>query len=371
MADPISQLVHRHLDTTFPGAVVGVTHRGHTVYRRAFGARELHPVQKPMTLNTIFDLASLTKPLSTTLLTLMVFEQRGIPLDSPVGELLSDVPAETGKRTVRSLLAHTAGFPATPRLERAFTDPDRATRHEARRVIRAMSPQVPEGREVIYSCTGFVLLGELLEELTGRRLDLLFAEMIARPLHLEYLGYHPRDKHIRSDTMDRCETGANVAATEFCAWRKQWICGEVHDETAWCLGGVSGNAGLFGTLSSVQQLLNVLLCSLRSTSNSCNQLFSKDLLQQAVMVQTGGLPGTRGLGFQLGTPDNSAGPDLSDRAFGHTGFTGTSFWVDPDQELIVVALSNRVHLGRSATTRPLLEFRRSLNSLAVELVRGR
>lgn len=376
MEDPIFQLVQRHLNTTFPGAVIDIRFRGERVYYRAFGARQVQPVWKPVTLDTVFDLASLTKPLSTALLVLTVFETQGISLDTTLGELMSGVPAETGSRSVRSVLAHTAGFPAAPQLERTFTDPDSADRATAQRLVRGIRPTFPADQNVLYSCTGFVLLGELLEELTGRRIDHLFTERIARPLGLQHLGYRPIPRggelpFAEHDAGHWADSGGGVATTEFCSWRRRWICGEVHDETAWCLGGVSGNAGLFGTSSDIQHLLEVLLSDCRSESTSARPLLSGKLVGEAVSLETGGLNERRGLGFELSAPDNSAGPALSERAFGHTGFTGTSFWVDPDKDLSIVALTNRVHLGRDRTAEPLQEFRRSLSALAVDLLEGR
>lgn len=355
--DAIATLVQDHIGRTFPGAVIDIRRWGRQLRLDSFGNQQVYPHAIPMSVNTVFDLASLTKPLSTALLVLAVFHREDISLDRSLGDFVSGLSAAGAKRSIRSLLAHTAGFPATLELVGHFGHPQHVQISEAKRIVRSTDPSVGEGKDVLYSCAGYMLLGEMLQSITGISLDKLFERHLAKPLGLEHIGYRP---------LQNSHDPSQVAATEFCPWRGYWVRGEVHDESAWCLGGVAGNAGLFGTSSEIHILLNGFMDhgEFRDVDGKRHAIISPELARAAVSRQSPSGSRPRGLGFEIRSEDNTAGPLLSDRAFGHTGFTGTSCWVDPANGLSVVALTNRLQYGRRHTTAGLHAFRRSLNTLA-------
>ncbi len=339
LADGVEAVVEQGIvDGTFPGAVVLIEKKGKVALSVVRGDRQIEPVREPMSPDTLFDLASLTKPLATAPLALLVAAQ-GIDLDGRLGRYLPGLCAESRDLTLRQLLLHTSGLAAVPDLYTAFADPTAVDREAAERLLLSRRPQRPPGTEVVYSCTGYQLLGLLLRRVTGLPLGELFRTVIAEPLGLaRELLFNPPEP-------GRC------AATERCPWRGRWIRGEVHDENSWCLGGEAGNAGLFGTAAAVLRLLGVLA--------------EADQFRQMRTSFTDGLNRRRAIGFMMHDAEAPVGPLFSRDSFGHTGFTGTSVWVEPAAELSVVALTNRVHLGRAGTQEKLVAFRRALHEAAL------
>ncbi len=320
---------------TFPGAVVLVEKKKKVALSLVRGDRQVQPSREAMTADTLFDLASLTKPLATAPLVLTVAAAEGIDLGSPLGRFVPEVCAESRPLTLQQLLLHTAGLPPVPDLYQAFPDAGAVDREAAERLLLSRGPSRAPGTEVVYSCTGYQLLGVFLRRVTGRRLGELFRSLIAEPRRLaDDLLFNPPDA-------GRCAT------TEYCSWRRRWIRGEVHDENSWCLGADAGNAGLFGTAAAVLRWLGVLAREERFAAMRVSQ--------------TDGLNRRRALGFMMHDAEAQVGPLYSRESFGHTGFTGTSVWVEPAAALRVVALTNRVHLGRAETQSKLEAFRRALH----------
>jgi CubicO group peptidase (beta-lactamase class C family) len=189
------------------------------------------------------------------------------------------------------------------------------------------------------------MLGLFLRRVTGRRLRDLFRDLVAAPLGVAGdLLFNPPDPR-------RC------APTELCKWRGRWIRGEVHDENCWCLGGDAGNAGLFGTAAAVLRWLDALAADERF-----------EAMRRSF---TDGLNRRRALGFMMHDAEAPVGPSYSSESFGHTGFTGTSVWVEPAARLRVVALTNRVHLGRAETADKLVAWRRALHEAALLQLKAR
>lgn len=338
LTDTVEDVVEQGIaDGTFPGAVVLIEKKGKVALSVVRGDRQVQPVREPMTADTLFDLASLTKPLATAPLTLLVAAQ-GIDLDSPLGRYLPGVCADSRDLTLRQLLLHTSGLPAVPDLYTAFPDAAAVDRDAAERLLLSRRPLGRPGAEVVYSCTGYQLLGLFLRRVTGLPLRELFRTVVAEPLGAADLLFNPPEA-------GRC------AATERCPWRGRWIRGEVHDENAWCLGGDAGNAGLFGTAAAVLRLLGVLAAA--------------DQFRPMRASFTDGLNRRRAVGFMMHDAEAAVGPLYSSDSFGHTGFTGTSVWVEPAAELTVVTLTNRVHLGRAETQDKLVAFRRALHEAAL------
>ena len=324
----------------FPGAVLLAAKGEEVLIYQAYGSASLVPGKRPMTPDTVFDLASLTKPLATALAAMDFIAQGRLRLDDPV-EKLGDPFLYPGKEkiTLRQLLAHTAGFPAWQPyyLELERWDGDRKA--ALRRMVRRESLQHPPGSQTLYSDLGFIFLDWILEEASGRDLHSWTREHIYRPLGLKGMGFRPL-------TAAGPENPEQYAATEDCPWRKKILCGEVHDENTYAAGGVSGQAGLFGTALEVFRLLRELKRAYDSPASS--RLFDGNLVRTFWARPETPEDNPRALGFDIpsGT-DSSAGRFISPRSIGHLGFTGTSFWFDLDRDLLVILLTNRVHPTRS------------------------
>ncbi|WP_420208079.1 serine hydrolase domain-containing protein [Candidatus Electronema sp. JC] len=293
----------------------------------------------PVTADSLFDLASLSKALSTALLCFSLFAEGNMSPDSRLAELLPDekIPPDKAGITLRSLLSHSSGLAAYQPWFRDFA-PAQNQDSKARllRLILNEPLAYAPGSCCLYSDLGFILLGHLLATLTGKDLATNFREQVTLPLGLDQALFYCPAATERS----RC------AATEACAWRGRVIQGEVHDEHCWLLGGAAGHAGLFGTAAGVLRLCGAILDGwLGKAADGCAWAA---FLPEALRPQ---LPGqTWCMGFD--TPSvgaSSSGSCFSPASVGHLGFTGTSFWMDPERELIVVLLSNRVHPSRDNT----------------------
>lgn len=324
----------------FPSAAVSVRRSGAPPDRAVFGAADTP---------TVYDLASLTKPLATTLLVLLAWEEGSLDLEDRLDRYLPEARGASGGATIRDLLRHSAGLPPVPALQRRFPDPRDIDRDTAIRALLKIEPEAPPGRSVVYSCTGFLLLGLVLERLSECRLSSLFEEEIAIPLGLTlpgtpegYAGFRPGE-----------EVRRLAAPTEFCPWRGTRLRGEVHDESSYCLGGDGGNAGLFADLEGTERLFEVY--------ESGGGLLSPGTVEEARKLQTAGLDRRRGLGLQLHDGESFDGPACAEDSYGHTGFTGTSVWRSPRAGTSAVVLTNRVYYGREGTAEGIAAFRRAFH----------
>ena len=324
----------------FPGAVLLVGVGEEIVLHQAYGQAARHPQPRPMQLETVFDLASLTKPLATALAAMDLIARGRLHLDDPV-EKLGEPFSYPGKEkiTLRQLLAHTAGFPAWQPyyLELEGWNGDRKA--ALRRMVQREPLLHPPGSHTLYSDLGFIFLDWILEEVSGQDLHTWTREHIYQPLGLKEMGFRPL-------TAAGPENPEQYAATEDCPWRKKILCGEVHDENAYAAGGVSGQAGLFGTALEVFRLLRELKRAYDRPAAS--RLFDGNLVRTFWSRQESPKDQPRALGYDIpsGT-DSSAGRFISPKSIGHLGFTGTSFWFDLERDLLVILLSNRVHPTRS------------------------
>ena len=333
----------------FPGIVLLVSKGGKVVLSQVKGSRQLQPQQEGMTEDTIFDLSGITKPLATALLTIMIMGQEKIGLGEKIGYFVPDIAHENKEITLGQLLLHTGGLPPELDLYKEFPDSRSIDYDRAVRLLLAVKPENPPGKEVLYSQTGYLLLGQFLRRATGARVQELFAQLVAAPCGLTDTFFNPP-----------VVLWGRVASTEQCPWRKRWICGQVHDQNSYCLGGEGGNAGLFATAPSLLKLL-----SLFGTGGVVNgfQLLSANQVKLMRTCLTGGLGGRRSLGFLLQEENSPVGPLFSEESFGHTGDTGTSVWIEPSKELTIVMLTNRIHLGRARTESKFAKFRGELHSM--------
>jgi CubicO group peptidase (beta-lactamase class C family) len=328
----------------FPGAVALVRRHGEVLLHEAVGDAWVEPERRPMAPDTVFDLASLTKPLATTPVVLTLVERGLLDLDAPAGQYLPDL-AGRDELTLRRLLTHTSGIRAWyPTYAMARTPV------EVLRTISSLPLSAPPDTRVEYSCLGFIILGIVAERVAGAPLDRLAADLVFRPLGLREIGYRPGvppHRYAATERGNDYEKGsvAGVRA-QFDDWRTDYVPGAVHDGNAYYgMGGVSGNAGLFGTAADVAVLGQLWL---NGGEYGGVRLLSPEMVALATSNLTPGLGDARGLGWKLKDPYSgeglrSYGSLLSDRTFGHTGFTGTCLWVDPNDELVVVLLTNSIH----------------------------
>ena len=334
----------------FSGIVLLVSKDGSLVFAKAQGARQLDLQEESMTDDTIFDLSDITQPLATALLTVMVMGREKIGVGERIGDFVPEIAAESRDITLGQLLLHTGGLPARADLYREFPDSRSIDYNRAVQLLLAVKPQKPPGKQVLYSHTGYLLLGQFLRRVTGARLQELFAQLVASPCNLADTFFNPP-----------VVLWGRVAATGQCPWRKRWIRGQVYDRDSYCLGGEGGNSGLFAPASSVLQLL-----SLFESGGKVNgyRLLSANQVKLMRTSLTPGLTPSRSFGFLLQGEDSPVGPLYSAESYGQTGDTGTSVWTEPSGKLMTVMLTNRIYNkhGEQAQNR-FVEFCRRLHAL--------
>jgi len=348
----------------FPGAVLLVETRDEIVFCEAYGHAALLPAPDSMTRDTVFDVASLTKPLITATLTLSLIAEGRLALDEPIARSLpSWTHGATAGVTVRHLLTHTSGLPAWRPFFREL-DPELVATPEGKaRLIEAVEREPledPPGAVSRYSDLGFILLGALIERAADQPLDRVANERIIQPLGLRSAGYLPVGDHASRARIH----GRSIAATESCSWRGRILRGEVHDENAYAMGGVSGHAGLFADAQDVYRLVRAWRTSRTEGMPFGPAPLAEEFLARQQRVGNGGWA----LGWTVRTEPSTSGRYFSPRSFGHLGFTGTSIWVDPDADLTVVLLTNRVHPSRA--NEALTAFRPAIHDVIYETVVG-
>jgi CubicO group peptidase (beta-lactamase class C family) len=318
----------------FPGGVLLVSQDGDVLIHQAFGQADLI-TGTPVSTRTLFDLASLTKPLATTPAVMKLMERALLSLDHTLGDVMA--PCKGADKTgisVRQLLYHNSGLPDYRPYFKELAEED-PSRRRALILARILDEPLayPIGKKVVYSDLGFMLLRGVIETVSGRRLDDMVQKEIYLPLQLKDLFFVDLEKPPPVD---------GFAATETCPWRQTRIRGVVHDENAYIVGGVDGHAGLFGTAADVHCLLMEMLDTY--LGNPSHHIFQPDLLKEFLDYGKGT---ERALGFDRPAENGSAsGCRFSQNSVGHLGFTGTSFWMDLDRSIIIILLTNRVHPSR-------------------------
>jgi len=308
-------------DDQIPGAVVLVWHNGQVVYRRAFGNRALEPRREPMTVDTIFDVASLTKVVATTTAVMQLVQKGEVRLNDPVAKYLPEF-AVNGKEeiTVRNLLTHFSGLRADIDLT-----PPWEGRDTALRMVFAETPAYSPGSRFLYSDTNFIALGALVERVSGTTLDAYCARKIFTPLEMTRTRFLPPAAWRR-----------RIAPTEDDEQGKM-LRGVVHDPRARRMGGVAGHAGVFSTADDLSKFGQALL--------NGSPILSPEIVEKMTTPQQPPTaPVLRGFGWDIDSPFSSnRGELLPVGSFGHTGFTGTSIWIDPTTRTFIILLTNSVH----------------------------
>ncbi|MGA7300594.1 MAG: serine hydrolase [Candidatus Sulfotelmatobacter sp.] len=315
----IEQAIH---DGNIPGAVLLVGHNGHVIYRKAYGNRALEPRREPMTLDTIFDLASLTKVIATTTAVMQLVEQGKVRLNDPVAKYLPEF-AQNGKDdvTIRQLLTHYSGLAPDLDLKTPWEGKDTAYR-----MAFAETPQDPPGSRFSYSDINFIMLGALVERVSGESLDEYCERHIFLPLKMMHTRFLPP-----------AAWRAKIAPTQYDE-NEHMLRGVVHDPTARRMGGVAGHAGLFSTADDLAKFAQTLL-------NGGGGILSPLSVEKMTQPeQPPSAPVLRGFGWDIDSPFSSNRGDLLPiGSYGHTGFTGTSIWIDPTTQTYIVLLTNAVH----------------------------
>ncbi len=371
--DPIDCAMQAAVDDgVFPGAVLIVRYQGTTVCAKAVGRLSTIPKGPVATIETVYDLASLTKPLATTTATLLLAQRQRISLEEPIDNCLTELRGSAiGKASLVDLLTHSSGLPGWrpyyERLEQAGLSHERMTNREqvqadVLRYLRGEAFVYSPGTRSLYSDLGFMLIGFLLERISGSSLAELCEREIFVPLGAKPLAFLPA--WIGSQRAGSFGPSHPVAATEDDPWRKRILQGEVHDENAFALGGIAGHAGLFGTAGSVLTLSSAWLDAYHGTTS----FFKTEMVRQFVARRRDIPDSSRALGWDTPSVPSSAGMCFSELSFGHLGYTGTSLWIDPMCRLEVVLLSNRVHPTRRNDA--IREFRPRIHDLIYREVVG-
>ncbi|MBW1822295.1 MAG: beta-lactamase family protein [Deltaproteobacteria bacterium] len=292
-----------------------------------------------MTKKTIFDLASLTKPLATTLAVMHLVQHNKLNLEQSIESVLPEFKnSKKGEIQIKHLLYHNSGLvDYRPYYKTIGNLPVNKRKTALRELLASEHLSYSTGEKIIYSDPGFMILEWIIENITKMRFDHFVKEKVYAPF--SFVSDHGLF-FVGSDSKYDREL---FAATEFCPWRNALVEGSVHDENAYTTGGTGGHAGLFGTAYDVYELLSLLLSSFHGLTGK--GIFQKELIRGFLAWQK---TGARILGFDVPSlRDSASGKYFSKRSAGHLGFTGTSFWVDFDRRVIVILLTNRVHPSRN------------------------
>jgi len=355
----------------FPGAVVLVGRQEDVVYERAFGHRSLVPAKTPLQASTIFDLASLTKPLATTAAIMLLVREKKIRLDDQVTRFIPTYGV-FGKHltTFRHLLNHSSGLPAWKPYHEEIVRREkggrlnfigsRAAKTFVLEQVHREKPLHAPGSQSLYSDLGFMLLAEIVETLSNATLDRFCREKIFKPLGLRSTAFVDLSQ-LKTRRLEPIEEF--IAPTEDCPWRKKILCGEVHDDNAYAMGGVAGHAGLF---SCARDIHRVITCLSRCLSGH-DQFFPQTLVREFLAKDESVQHSSFALGWDTPSLDKSAaGHYFSPRSVGHLGFTGTSVWWDLDKDCHIILLTNRVHPSRKNDK--IREFRPYIHDLIMKVL---
>jgi CubicO group peptidase (beta-lactamase class C family) len=336
----------------FPGAELLVARGDTLLLHEAWGRLEVGPEAPAMRPGTVFDIASITKPVATAACLLVLLEQGRLGLEDKVVEAFPefDTPEKRGI-TWRHLLTHTSGLPDWVDFHSS------GSQAEALHALLHTPLQHPTGTVMLYSDLGYLILGELVRRLSGTRLAEFFHRQVAHPLRLTRTTFNPLQAGL----------DAPIAPTQYCPWRKQLLRGVVHDENAYVFGGEGGNAGLFSTAQDLWRFARMIL---NGGELDGARILSHRTVERMTANHNPRKLAPRGLGWDIkgeGFGYMSCGELMRPGAIGHTGFTGTSLWIEPQTGLTVILLTNRVHMSRDKNQPDMIRFRPRLHNLVVSL----
>lgn len=321
----------------FPCAAVAFTQwngKNYDCFNKKYGYAQLIPDKRILKKNDFFDLASLTKAITTVPLVLYLIEKKSIQLDTRLSDIFFTCPKDKRAISIRQLLSHSSGLPAYREYFKELIKIPLKERKEnlLKKILNEKLDSEP-GTGEDYSDLGFILLGFIIEKVTGKELDVLAENNIYNHLKLQNDLFFPGINKNKDK---------GYVCTEKCIWEQKMLCGLVHDDNCRAVGGVTGHAGLFGTLNGVIKFTESLLDQWQGRAE--HPAYGNTLLRQAMSRKK---RATWTLGFD--TPSikgSSSGNYFSKESVGHLGFTGTSFWIDPQKDCIAILLTNRVHPNR-------------------------
>ncbi len=325
-----------------PGIALLVDQHGTCLYREAMGYAQIYPDKRDLSGDTIFDAASLTKVIATTTAIMLLVRDKLLELHDPLQRYIPVFPHE--QITLLHLLTHSAGFPDwLPLFEKVqqearrqgeeFIGTPEAKQTSIESVCQADLLYAP-GQYAKYSDLDFILLGEVIENVTGTPLNQYCRKMIFDPLEMSNTFFQVHGTPLRQ---------GEFAATERCDWRKKVMCGEVHDENAYAMGGVAGHAGLFSTLDDIRRFMLMLQRCYAGDDDMIPQPIVRRFFSRQNRVEGS----TWALGWDTPSkPESTGGTLISEESVGHTGFTGTSIWLDLKRKLLMLLFSNRIHPSR-------------------------
>lgn len=356
-------------DGVFPGAVLAVRCGDRPVSRFHAGHLSTVPPGSPVSTSTMYDLASLTKPLATVTALVLLMQKGSCRLGDRVADHLSEcADASIGSATIRHLLTHSSGLPGW----RGFYErlsPDGAIpssageRAQAKQAILSLilseAPVYERGKRSLYSDLGFIVLGLMVERISRQSMNDYFLDHIVRPLGGPRIGFILPER-LRAFSGSAGDDTGGVAPTEVDRWRGRLLCGEVHDQNAAALGGEAGHAGLFGTADAVLTISGEWVRAYHGRA----AILDRAMVQEFTRREKSEGASSWALGWDTPSVPSSAGRHFAARSFGHLGYTGTSVWIDPVRELEVVLLSNRVH--PSNRNEAIREFRPAIHDLVYQ-----
>lgn len=365
-ADPITVFLENAVqEGVFPGAVLFVRFRGEIVCHQAVGQLGQFPYDRPVLTDTIYDLASLTKPLATTTAILYLLEEGDLDLDQPVMDWVGEWESTSYQATtIRQLLHHSSGLPAWRPYYETISPVGVGPKNESERQARIKGLLATIAKEKmeydpdsqsVYSDLGFIALGIVVERCVGSSLAAYCRYRIYEALNINPLFFIDGAGHPVGGEGNL----AHIAPTEQDSWRGRLVHAEVHDENAYTLGGISGHAGLFGTALAVSQVSGAWLDAVLGRSS----VLPQKLAQQFTKRQNSSETSSWVLGWDTPSQPSSSGSHFSPESFGHLGYAGTSLWIDPVKELEVILLSNRVHPTRE--NKQIKRVRPELHDLVV------
>ena len=345
----------------FPGVEILFAQGEEVLLHRAWGTLESGIDAPLLQTNTLFDLASLSKPLVTAPLLMLLQEEGLLDIEEPLAAFFSEFDTEDKQHiTLKHLLTHTSGLPGWTNLYEGLTPESEDYADAFYRVARDRLLAVPlqnlPGQKTVYSCLGFLLLGEVILQLRQKRIPKLFEETFATPLKLCSSYYSPAKRKQNQTSIP------TIAPTAYCPLRQKLLRGVVHDENNFAFKEEGGNAGLFSTASDLHRFCRMFLNEGKAEDS---QIISKNSIQSMFHNYNPKEMDPRALGWdkKVGGGYWSCGRFFPEGSVGHTGFTGTSIWMDPVSKVLVIILSNRVHFERTATLKAMANFRPKVHDL--------
>ena len=355
----------------FPGAVLLVGQGGEVVYHQAFGCRSVMPELSPMTPHMVFDVSSLTKAIVTTTLAMQLVDRGLLEVDRRLSHIFQTFGTYGKERmSVRHLLAHCSGYPASAPFYRQIVRANKAERTGLMasrgatelvysEIFRSKIEHLP-GKFTKYSDIGFILLGDALEVISGTHLDKLARQQIFKPLQLSSSGFIELASLKRRGLEPATD---RIVPTANCPWRGRILCGEVHDDNAWAMGGVAAHSGLFSSAQDVHAFAAELI----NCYHGRGSLVSAEVVRK-FWKRDETVPGSNwALGWETPPAQRpSCGQHFSEHSVGHLGYTGCSLWIDPLREVDVVLLTNHNHW--SSDSRAIHSFRPVVHDLIMETI---